>query len=138
MSHVRTQIRNAAAAALSGIGASVHVTRVWPVAETELPAVLVYTNGEAIEQEQFGGLVRRLNLVAEVVVQGADLDDAMDSVLVEVEQALGVGLGALVTDLVPSSVEVSTSTEGSAPIGRLRLAYEATYRTAFADPETNL
>ena len=137
MSHVRTQIRNAVAAALTGVG-TVHVARVYPVTEAELPVVLVYTNGEQIEQGEFGSLERVLEVVVEIVAQGDSLDAAMDAVLVDVEQALGGGLGALVTSFSAASIEVSTSTEGSAPIGRLRLAYEATYRTAYADPETNL
>jgi len=133
MSHVRKQIRDAVAALLPG---TVHKSRVYPLDEAELPVKLVYTNGEQIAADQFGGLERRLEVVVEIVAAGTD--DAMDAVLVDVEQALGDGLGSIVTQFVASSIEVSTSTEGSAPIGRLRLVYEAIYRTAFADPETNL
>lgn len=138
MSHVRTQIRTATVAALAGIGTTVIAARVYPVAEDSLPVVLVYTNGEQVSQYEFGGLERRLEVVVEIVAQGTNLDAALDAILVEVEQALGPGL-ALVSDFLPTGgIEVSTSTEGSAPIGRLRLVYEAIYRTAYADPETTL
>lgn len=136
MSHVRTQIRNAVAAELAGI-APVHVARVYPVDEADLPVLLVYTNGEQLTGDTFGNLARSLEVVVEIVAQTAALDDAMDALLAQVEQALAGGL-AMATSFLPTEIDVTTSADGSAPIGRLRLTYEATYRTSFADPETSL
>lgn len=134
MSHLRTQIRDAAAALLPG---TVYTARVYPVQEASLPVTLVVVGQEEIEAEDFGVLNRRLAIIIECIVQGDDLDAALNSALVGVEAALGNStLGGRVLHLLPVSIEVTQSAEGSAPIGRARMTYEALYRTSPADPET--
>lgn len=136
MSHVRTQIRQAAAAALESV-AAVETSRVYPLAEAELPILLVYTNGEEIESLDLQTLDRRLELVVDCYAR--DIGDSLDALLAGVESALNDNeLGGLTRPLRPSRIEMIASAEGSAPIGRLRLTYEAHYATSFADPETSL
>jgi hypothetical protein len=141
MSHVRTQIRDAAKAALAaefGDDATVYASRILPLEEADLPAILIYTNTEEIAELEFGGLDRTLTLVVECVAQGDDLDAALDPLLVGAESALnGSVLGGLVASLLPTAgLEVTHSAEGAAPTGRARLTFEARYCTSLADPET--
>jgi hypothetical protein len=132
MSHVRKQIRDAVVAALPG---TVYASRVWPVQESDLPVHLVYMGTEQAEELDFKTLDRRLEVVIECVAQA--LDDDLDALIVGVEQALGAGV-APAMNLRLLSVEIVNSAEGSAPIGRARMTYEARYVTSFADPETSL
>lgn len=142
MSHVRTQIRQAATAALAGI-ATVHASRVHPLAESDLPALLVYTSTESIEAElaAFGTLERRLELVIEAVAQAtSNLDTTLDDLLASVETALGAvpTLGGAAIVVVPTSIEVTISQEGAQPIGRARLTYAVLYRTSSTDPTASI
>lgn len=134
MSHVRTQIRTAIAAALAPV-ATTHVARVYQIDPATLPVLLVASGPEAIEG-QLDTLYRRYQVIVEAVTSGTD--DALDALLVGVEEALTGDLGGLVVHLQPVSVEISNSAEGSAPIGRARITYEALYRTSYADPETSI
>ena len=137
MSHVRKQIRDAAASALASLG-GVHTSRVYPVQPDELPVLLVYTADEQIEGN-LSAMDRRLELVVECVAQGESVEDELDTLLAGVEQALDDStLGGVVVSLMPTSISVILSAEGSAPIGRTRITYEALYRTSFADPETSI
>lgn len=134
MSHVRTQIRSAMASALATV-ATTHVARVYPVDQGALPVLLVYSGAEQIEGD-LDHLLRRYAVTVEAIAEGTD--DALDALLVGIEQALIGDLGGTVVSLQPVSVEIVNSAEGSAPIGRARVTFEALYRTSFADPETSL
>lgn len=137
MSHVRTQIRDAAATALAGVG-TVIKSRVYPVSEDALPVLLVYADNETITLTDLRSLERNLSLVVECVVQAADLDTALDPLLVGVETALTANtLGGIVLRLLPAQLDVTLSGEGAAPIARARLTFEALYRTSITDPETS-
>jgi hypothetical protein len=134
VSHVRTQIRNAVAALLPG---TVYKSRVWPVEQTELPVLLVYTGSEADRAGDMQSLERTLDVIVECVTQGTD--DEMDAQFVLVEQALAdTDLGGLALMFTLTGIEVTVSAEGSAPIGRGRMTYSAMYRTTYADPETSI
>ena len=139
MSHVRTQIRDRVATLLAGVG-TVHKSRAWNVAEAALPVILVYTNSEEIDAEDFEVLERRLQLVVEPIVQAATVDTTLDGLVADIEAAIGadVGLNGAATHCLLTGIEIFTSTEGSAPIARARMTYVAHYRTTFADPETPL
>jgi hypothetical protein len=143
MSHVRTQIRAAAATALATLG-GVHVSRVHPIEPQELPVYLVYTTAETADYGgEFGSLSaleRRLQLVIEIVATADDLDLALDAGMASVEARIGadITLGGLCTQCLLTAIEISTSVEGAAPIGRARMTYEAIYRTSIVNPETAL
>lgn len=143
MSHVRLQIRDAAVALLTaelGEDADVYASRILPLEEADLPAVLVYTNSEEVAELEFGGLDRTLSLVVEAVAQATDLDAALDPLLVGIESALnGSTLGGLAARVLPTGgLEVTQSAEGAAPVGRARLTFEVAYATSLADPETTI
>jgi hypothetical protein len=137
MSHVRTQIRQAAVAALDGI-APVSASRVYPIAEDELPVLLVWTNDEDISGGTHGAYARELTLVVEAVARGGFVDDELDLMLVGVERALARNsLGGLCKPIMPTSIQI-TIEAGSAPIGRARASFRATYYTPVGNPESTL
>ena len=140
MSHVRTQIRDRVAADLAGV-ATVYKTRLTPIAEASLPVLLVYTDTESSEIESFGALMRTLALVVEVVARGtAGLDTTLDDLVASVETALGADptLNGLAVDCYPSALEVSTDNSGAEPVGRARVTFAVTYRTAPTDPTVSI
>jgi hypothetical protein len=137
MSHVRTQIRAAAVAALSGI-ALVSTARVYPVAEGELPVLLVRTDGEEITGGTHGAHARELALIVEAVARGGFVDEDLDALLVQVETALVRNtLGGLCKPLALISIDPSFEA-GSTIVGRARMSFRATYYTPFGNPESAL
>jgi hypothetical protein len=137
MSHVRTQIRAAAVDALAGV-APVSASRVYPIAEADLPVLLVWTNEEEITGGTHGAYARELTLIVEAVARGALVDDDLDALLVGVEKALARNpLGGLCKPLTPTAIDISIEA-GSAPIGRARTSFRATYYTSFGNPESAL
>lgn len=140
MSHVRTQLRDVVASLLSIVPAGVHKSRRYTVNEMELPAVLVYTNAEAIDSDTDAGFLvfdRVLQLVVEPIVQAvADVDTVLDDLIAAVEVAIGVdiALGGLALHCLLRGIEVEMTTEGAQPLARARMTYEVLYRTTFTDP----
>jgi len=137
MSHVRTQIRAAVAAGITSLG-NVTTSRVYPAKESALPAYQVSTGNETVEgQTQW--LDRTLDVIVDCVARADDLDSALDTCIAAVETLLGEQtLGGLAVHLVLTGIEITQSGEGSAPIGRARLTYQAMYRTAFSNPATSI
>jgi hypothetical protein len=140
MSHVRTQIRDYAATLLGEVG-TVYKSRVYPLGEDSLPALLLYTSAEAmdIDSSAFDTLERRIEVVVEVIAQATtDLDTALDDLLASVESAIAAddSLGGLALSSVPTSIEVSILKDGAQPIGRARLTFQVLTRTSLTDPTT--
>lgn len=140
MSHIRTQIRDRVATLLAGV-ATVYKSRVYPLAEGALPALLVYTNTESIDAETaaFETYERRIELVIDAVAQGTtDLDTALDDLIEGVEVALGADptLSGTALMVMPTQFEISILKDGAQPIGRARLAYQVLTRTRSTDPTT--
>ena len=133
MSHVRTQIREAAAAALETV-ARVHPSRVYPVGADELPIVHVEIGEETVEGMAMGVFRRNAELIVSIRAAGQDAEDQLDDPLLKVEQALTrTTLGNLVRPIVPIRVETSFE-QGSHQIGTYRVAFRAHYQTSFEDP----
>jgi hypothetical protein len=134
MSHVRTQIRLAAAELLAGV-APVAVSRVYPLAEDSLPILLVYLGDELIEGHTMGAFRRTADLVVEVRVKGPFMDDEMDTLIAGVERALNRStLGDVVRPLVPTGIAI-TLQAGSVEIGTARVTFRAVYHTEYGNPE---
>lgn len=144
MSHVRTQIRNRVATLLTGL-APVYASRVYPLAESALPVILVYTDEEeiAVDEAAFGTLQRQLTATVEIVAKSTTedaLDDVLDDLLVLAETALAADptLNGLAISAVPSAIAVSVDSQGALPVGRARLTYAVLYRTAPTDPNVSI
>jgi hypothetical protein len=142
MAHVRAQIRDAVATALTGLGATVIKSRFFPNDESALPVFLVYTVSENIDMSRSSApttVFRVLSLTVDASAADDEqtLDDTLDDFAVSIETALAgnrFGGLALYTDL--ASTEINTSTEGRQPLGTARLTFEILYRTSNTNPET--
>lgn len=140
MSHARQQIREAVATLVTGLtttGSSVFQSRFYRVQASELPALFIYSTDESIERETIGTgpyLRRELSIRIEGMAKALDnLDDTLDIIGEEVEDALGGQLPAGVDDFRISSVSIDYSGEGEQPVGVIRMDFVARYQTAEDD-----
>lgn len=136
MSHVRQQILDATAAALADLG-GVFKSRFYPVDPVELPVFLIYAGDEEIEGD-FTKEERRFQVIVEIVADGQWADETLHTSLAAVETRLTGTLSSLVVQFAPVTITATTSVEGAKPIARLRITYEAMYRTSYTDPETSI
>lgn len=142
--HVRRQLREAVAAALIGLattGSRVFQTRHYPLADTDLPCLLVFTTREEADYAQLDGVLERIVFVEVVGVakETADLDDGLDLIAQEVEVALtsavtvsGVGVRL---DYKGADDEFDAFTDK--PVGAVRLRFEARLWTSAPDTLLN-
>jgi len=142
MPHVRQQIREAAATAITGLATTytrVYQSRVYPLRDADLPCLQVYTDDESIAVYSIGGseLERTLTLTVRAVAKAtANLDDLLDQMLSEVETALsGNTLGGIVKQTLPQSIEVRMDDTLEKPCGVATLSYAITYATNAALPD---
>jgi len=145
MAHVRKQIRDAIVTALTGLtttGSNVFRSRIYPLEQTKLPGICVFTRSEAVEFDTLT-MARSINRVLDVIVEGyvsvtADYDNTLDQIAVEVEEALAadVTLGGLAKDLQVTAFEADFSADGEQPVAVGRFTVTVQYRTAENDVET--
>jgi hypothetical protein len=149
MIHVRTQIRTAAAATLTGLattGEKVFKSRMRPSEDDELPCLLVYCDDEPNIARQTAGKTPRLSRELLLVVKGlakngAGLDDELDAICLEVEKAISTNLtlGGLVRDGVwLTSINTTINEEMETTCGEIIMTFSATYSTNSNTPETAL
>ena len=121
MTHARQQIRERVAGDVTGLtttGSRVYQSRIYNLEKTDLPCLLVYSKNEDSERDTFrgtNGLARNLSIVIEGYQKGAtNLDDSLDTIAEEVEEALGANatLNGLVKDLSIASTEAEYTGNG--------------------------
>ena len=145
MPHVRKQIRDAVATALTGLpttGINVFKSRVHNIPKDKHPALTIYTNDEEVEQDGVQGSamgdlnVRFLDCSIDVHVLDIDADDIRDQIALEVEQAMyaNVGFGSLSHghSLLSSTV---TLEDAEKPSAVLTLTYQILYRVHEGSPD---
>lgn len=145
MTHVRTQIRNAAVAALTGLattGARVYPSRLLPLHDVDLPCLLVNTNEEAIAGQDISGVfqerVLQMTVRAAAKVSGT-LDDALDALVADVETALDAQtFGGLAKSVDLQTITVEMDDTQEKPVGIAEMGYRITYYTAAGSPGTAL
>ena len=145
MAHVRKSIRDNIATTLTGLtttGSNVYVTRFYPLAEAKLSGLCIYTNSEATE---FATLtpartqMRALEVMVEAYVKGvSSIDDTLDTIAVEVEEALATDItrGGNAKDTKVTAFEATYAGEGDQPVGVGRFTVEVLYATLENDIET--
>lgn len=146
MSHVRRQIREAAATALTGLATTstrVFQSRIHPLRDADLPCLLISTDDESIEAENAvmgGELTRDLALTIRGVAKAtANLDDTLDGIAEEVEPVLNSAtLGGLVKRCTLEKISVEMDDTLEKPAGVITLTYRTTYFTSPAAPGTAL
>ena len=146
MSHVRRQIREAVATAVTGLSTTstrVFQSRVYPLRDADLPCLLVSTDEEQIDSGNAamgGELERELTVMIKGVAKAnADLDDTLDGIAEQVEPVLnGTSLGGKVKKCLLSAIRVEMDDSLEKPVGVISLEYRVTYFTTPAAPGTAL
>lgn len=145
MTHARKQIRDQIVTTLTGLattGSNVFASRMWPMAEEQMPGLIVYTvseDSEAVAQSSSGyTLGRVLNVSIDAYVAAAvNVDDLVDQIAVEIEEALAgdAALDALVERSVLTRTEIILEGNGEHETAITKFQYEIRYRTAANDVE---
>ena len=144
MSHVRQQIREYFGTNLTGLtttGSNVFESRVYPLDNTRLPALLIYTKSEASEPIVIGTdrvMSRELSVVVEGYVKSTtNFDDAIDTISKEVEEAIAADrtLGGLAKDTYIESTEITFNAEGEKPMGYVSLTFISNYYVKEKNPD---
>jgi hypothetical protein len=144
MAHLRQSIRERIATdvtSLTTTGANVFQSRIFPVEESKLPCLLVYTTSEDSEVTEMASprpMTRTLNVVVQGVVSAAQPDDTLDLISKEVEVALAgdVSINSLANNSFLSSTEIEFNADGAKPIGTVVLNYSVEYRNVDNNPES--
>jgi len=144
MSHVRKQIRDNIVTTLTGLsttGSNVYRSRVYPLAAGKLSGLCIYTKNESVEYQTIHkprGQFRTLEVVVEgYAIATSNLDNTIDQISLEVEEALTVDLtrGGLAKDTIISSIEIDFQADGEKPVGICRISIMVEYRTMENDVE---
>jgi len=146
MAHLRQSIRERIATdvtSLTTTGANVFQSRIFPVEESKLPCLLVYTTSEDSEVTEMASprpMTRTLNVVVQGVVSAAQPDDTLDLISKEVEVALAgdVSINSLANNSFLSSTEIEFNADGAKPIGTVMLNYSVEYRNLDNNPESSI
>lgn len=145
MAHVRKSIRDNVVTTLTGLtttGGNIYRTRVYPLAEDKLPGLAIYTRDESTGYETMGiprTQIRNLTVSVEIYVKGtSNYDDTLDTICVEIEEALYTDLtrGGYAKDTNISNMDAEFSGEGDQPVARATLTLDITYATKENDVET--
>lgn len=137
MKHKRSEIRanvvELIKEAVTGAGDRVFGQRTKPLWKTELPAILVYVRNERSTPFEVGSniLDRKLRLAIHAETEGDDLDEKLDDLASEIEDAIKANpsINNVATDAVLAQTEIDVSSEGEKPFGAVRLTYEVSYIT---------
>ena len=136
MAHLRQQIRERVATTLTGLtttGSNVFQSRVYPIENTKLPCLLIYTREESSEPLDMGPprtIEKRLSLVVEGYVKAnSNYDDTIDTITKEVEVAMYGDrlINNLAKDSFLVSTDISFNGAGDNPLGIVVMTFEIPY-----------
>ena len=142
--HIRQQIRERAGTVLTGLtttGSNVFETRIYPLENTNLPALVIYTKNETSEPIVISTnrlMSRELELIVEVYVkQTSNFDDQVDKICKEVEVAISsdTTLNGLAKDCFLQSTEIEYNTEGEQPLSYAVLTFLTNYYVQETAPD---
>ena len=143
MKHPRTLIREAVAARLSAnlqkvdpriTAARISIHRSTPLFAGKLPAILIYTRDERIEDQPNadpGLRYRKLELSVEIIASGDAAAEEADrrAQAIEASRDADETLGLLVEGTRLTRTEVDQGGEGDTPVLAARLSFEVSYWT---------
>ncbi len=152
MAHPRKEIRHAVVALLvaanTAAAARVTATRVDPIANTQLPAISVYTLSDLVQEDASSSKEDNHELELEVAgfvahTEALPVDDAMDDLAEQIENAMkadpAIGGKAADCRLVGTTLEVREENGRSDPlVGVVTLTYAVTYLTDLTETEGEL
>lgn len=143
MSHPRIVIRDAVKIILSAhlpkvdarvTPARIHLMKMTPLFAGKLPAVLIYSKQESIDDrpgEHQGNRYRKLTLAIEVVASGESAANEADVIAWAIEQHLEADetLAHLVEAIRLTNTDVEFDSDGDTPVMAVRLNFEVRYWT---------
>ena len=142
--HVRMQIRNQVVTQLTGLtttAARVFDSRVYPLEDANLPALLIYTKSETSEPIEIGTnrtSERLLSLNIEAYVKSTtNFEDTLDTICKEVEQAIAADptLSGKAKDCYLESTEIEFNAEGEKPLAFCTLTFLTSYYVQEQSPD---
>ena len=134
--HIRQQIRERAGTVLNNLtttGSNVFETRIYPLENTNLPALVIYTKDETSEPLVISTdrvMSRELELIVEIYVkQTSNFDDEVDKICKEVEIAISADttINGLAKDCFLQSTSIEYNTEGEKPLTFASLTFLTNY-----------
>jgi len=148
MSHVRQNVRTAAAAAVTNLattGTRVFMSRTLPLRQGDFPCLAVYARADAPDySDSTMGVQQLVPRTIELHVQGfvkelddEDIEDTLDDIAEEVETALFAAFpfaNAYGMTLGEQTLQVDTS--GDESLGVIDMVFNVLYRTAEGAPGT--
>ena len=142
--HIRQQIREKFGTTLTGLtttGSNVYESRVYPLENASLPALIIYTKSETSEPIVIG-TQRLMSRELSVVVEGyakatSNFDDTIDTISKEVEEAISADrtLGGLAKDTYVESTEIEYTGDGEQPVGYVTLTFLTNYYVQETNPD---
>tara|TARA_R100000655_G_scaffold83045_1_gene122582 strand:+ start:1592 stop:2023 length:432 start_codon:yes stop_codon:yes gene_type:complete len=136
MAHKRQAIRERVASTLTGLtttGSNVFQSRVYPIENTKLPCLLIYTREETSEPLVMNP-PRTIEKVLSLVIEGyvkanTNFDDTIDTICEEVEEALFTDrlINNLALDSFLINTDISYNGEGDNPLGIVVMTFQITY-----------
>ena len=142
--HIRQQIREYFGTNLTGLsttGSNVYESRVYPIENSKLPALIIYTKSETSEPIVIGTdrvMSRELSVVVEGYAKAtSDFDDTIDTISKEVEQAIAADrtLDGKAKDTYLESTEIDFNGEGEKPLGYVSLTFLTNYYVKEKNPD---
>ncbi len=136
MAHLRKQIRDRITTTLTGLtttGSNVYQTRIYPLSETKLPGIAIYTASHSFDPLSINPprtLMNELDVSIEIYTKGSNSDDTMDTICEEIEAALYADsdLNGLAQNVYQTGIDIEYSGEGDQPVtlGRMTVRVEYT------------
>jgi hypothetical protein len=145
--HVRQQIRDALVVRLTGLattGANVFKSRTYALEDSELPCLLIANESDNSESVSIGfpRLLKRDFLVSikAVVKLADDLDDALDNICKQVEQAICAdpSLGGIAKDFLLVNTTFELNGDMEAMVGEATMLWQSQYYIKETAPDLAL
>lgn len=145
MAHVRTQIRDAAVASLSGLpttGTRVYSGRSRQLAKDHEPSLLIYCTEETSSIDAAGSdpiMERIVRLLVEghvVATEAADMEETLDQIALEVEPVILMSsFGGRARAVFLVATRIAVESPGERHSGVIRMEFEVNYRTRESAPD---
>ena len=138
MPHLRRTIREAVEARVTGLPTTgANVFRASPHALGKLPALRVATMDETVTRHTMGIVMRTVSItVTAFAKSGDDVEDALDGIAAEVEEAVMASgtLGGIALDVEHTGTRKALGEDGEVRNGIAQLSFAVRYRTPEGDP----
>lgn len=146
MSHLRQQIREEIATTLTGLtttGSNVFQSRIYPMEQGKLPGIIIYTVDERTMPSTMGAnriIDATLNVAVECYAMGNAIDNLLDGVCLEIQQALAANrqINSLAKNSQLDSTVITFAQDSEQPAGYATMSWSVNYRYKENNPEVAL